>query len=230
MSRSERLLSLLQVLRRHRRPVSGRTLADEVGISIRTLYRDIAALRAQGADIEGEPGVGYVLRPGYMLPPLMFSRAEIEALVLGGRWVAKLADAPLTAAADDALAKITAVLPAELRNDLDSTMLFVGPRSIGDSERIDLEAVRKVIRAERKLRITYVDGAGAQTERTIWPFALGYFEQMRILVGWCETRKDFRHFRTDRILAMSELKERYPRRGATLLRDWRKTQLDGSAA
>jgi predicted DNA-binding transcriptional regulator YafY len=216
-------------LRRHRRPVSGQALAAEIGISIRTLYRDIAALRAQGADIEGEAGVGYILRPGYMLPPLMFSRAEIEALVLGGRWVAKLADSPLTAAADDALAKITAVLPADLRNDLETTMLFVGPRSIGDSEAVDLEAVRQAIRAERKLRITYVDGKGVRTERTIWPFALGYFEQMRVLVGWCESRNDFRHFRTDRILAMSEMKERYPRRSGALLREWRQTQLEGSA-
>ena len=104
MTRSERLLSLLQALRRHKRPVSGARLAEELGISIRTLYRDIASLQAQGASIEGEPGVGYILRPGFMLPPLMFSQTELEALMLGFRWVSKFADGPMTKAASDALA------------------------------------------------------------------------------------------------------------------------------
>src|SRR5690606_27088595 len=116
----ERLLSLLQALRRHRRPVSGALLAAELGISIRTLYRDIRSLQAQGADIEGEPGIGYVLRPGFMLPPLMFSQAELEALMIGFRWVAKFADEPLTEAASDALAKISAVLPENLRSELEA--------------------------------------------------------------------------------------------------------------
>ncbi len=111
MSRSERLLDLIQILRRHRRPVSGRTLAAEMGVSIRTLYRDIATLQGQGAPIEGEAGLGYVLRPGFMLPPLMFTDEEIEAIVLGSRWVAKQPDRRLSQAATDALAKIAAVLP-----------------------------------------------------------------------------------------------------------------------
>ena len=106
MSRSERLFDLLQALRRHRRPVSGRTLAEETGVSLRTLYRDIASLQAQGADIEGEPGLGYVLKPGFLLPPLMFSAEEIEALVLGTRWVAVRADSHLQGAARNALAHV----------------------------------------------------------------------------------------------------------------------------
>ena len=149
MARSERLLALLQVLRRHRRPVSGATLAAELGVSIRTLYRDIATLQAQGADIEGEPGVGYVLRPGFMLPPLMFSQGELEALMLGFRWVEKFADAPVTKAATDALAKISAVLPAELREELENTALLVGPRRIVDSEIVDLALLRAAIRRAR---------------------------------------------------------------------------------
>src|ERR1041384_3140845 len=108
MSRSERLFNLLHVLRRHRRPVSGKVLADETGVSIRTLYRDIATLQAQGAHIEGEPGLGYMLRPGFMLPPLMFSEDELEALVLGSRWVEKQPDKRLALAARDALSKIVA--------------------------------------------------------------------------------------------------------------------------
>ena len=106
MSRSERLFSLLQALRRYRRPVSGKALAQELGVSMRTLYRDIATLQSQGADIDGEPGVGYVLRPGFILPPLMFSEDEIEALVLGSRWVASRGDDSLGLAARDVLAKV----------------------------------------------------------------------------------------------------------------------------
>jgi predicted DNA-binding transcriptional regulator YafY len=127
LSRAQRLLDLIQVLRRHRRPVSGGTLADAVGVSLRTLYRDIDTLKAQGAHIDGEPGVGYVLRPGFLLPPLMFSEEEIEALVLGSRWVAERADAPLGDAARNALAKIAAVLPDDLRDSLDATNLLIGP-------------------------------------------------------------------------------------------------------
>src|ERR1700680_3098794 len=111
MSRAERLLQLMQVFRRHRYPVSGAALASELGISVRTLYRDIDSLRAQGALIDGEAGVGDVLRPGFMLPPLMFSEEEIEALVLGSRWVADRTDEPLSKAAKSALAKVTAGLP-----------------------------------------------------------------------------------------------------------------------
>ncbi|MBN3790351.1 YafY family protein [Burkholderia sp. Ac-20353] len=226
MTRSERLLSLLQALRRHHGPVSGRVLAQELGISLRTLYRDIASLQAQGADIQGEPGIGYVLHPGYMLPPLMFSQSELEALTLGFRWVAKFADVQLTSAASDALAKISAVLPAELRRDLDSTTLLVGPRTIADRETVDMDDIRRVIRTERKLRVTYADARGRRSERTVWPFALGYFDDARILVTWCELRNDFRHFRTDRIVAMERLDERYPRRRAALLKAWREAGAD----
>jgi biotin operon repressor len=127
MSRAARLLQLMQVLRRHRYPVSGASLASELGISLRTLYRDIVSLQAQGARIDGEAGVGYVLRPGFMLPPLMFSQEEIEALVLGSRWVADRADSRLGDAARNAIAKISAVLPDDLRLELDTSALLVGP-------------------------------------------------------------------------------------------------------
>lgn len=225
MARSERLLALLQILRRHRHPVSGATLADELGVSIRTLYRDIASLQAQGADIEGEPGIGYVLRPGFMLPPLMFSQGELEALMLGFRWVQKFADAPVTRAATDALAKISAVLPAELRDELENTALLVGPRKIIDSEVVDLAVLRAAIRRERKLRLSYADGAGNLTERIVWPVALGYFEETRMLVAWCEWRQGYRHFRTDRMRALSLLDQRYPQRRAALLKAWREAEM-----
>lgn len=222
MSRSERLLDLIQILRRHRLPVSGRTLAAEMGVSIRTLYRDIVTLQGQGAPIEGEAGLGYVLRPGFMLPPLMFTDEEIEAIVLGSRWVAKQPDKRLSQAATDALAKIAAVLPDDLREDLDATALLVGPRA-EPVEDVDLGAVRQAIRNERKLGILYRDAGGVASERMVWPFALGFFDKVRVVVAWCEMRQDFRHFRADRIAALTITDIRYPRRRQAMLREWRAT-------
>jgi predicted DNA-binding transcriptional regulator YafY len=132
MSRAERLLALMQRLRRHRQPVSGEALADELQVSLRTLYRDIASLKGQGARIDGEPGVGYRLRPGFVLPPLMLHDAEIEALVLGLDWVGQRADAQLAEAAREALAKIGAVLPEGLRPIMDAETLLVGPSPTPD--------------------------------------------------------------------------------------------------
>ena len=168
----------------YRRPVSGATLAEALGISLRTVYRDIETLKAQGAHIDGEPGVGYVLRPGFMLPPLMFSEEEIEAIVLGSRWVADRADAALGSAARNALAKIAAVLPQDLKVSLDTSSLLVGPGhavAAGDAE---LPTIRLAIRTERKLRIFYVDGRGRDSKRTIWPFALAFFDRVRVVVAW----------------------------------------------
>src|SRR5579864_8330188 len=156
MARTGRLMELLQILRRHRRPVSGRALAAEQGVSLRTLYRDIATLQAQGAAIEGEAGVGYVLRPGFLLPPLMFSEEEIEALVLGGRWVAAQTDEPLGKAARNALSKIAAVLPADLQRSLETSSLLV-PFQRPPAGDTGLPVIREAIRTERKLRITYSD-------------------------------------------------------------------------
>ncbi|MDX8441489.1 helix-turn-helix transcriptional regulator [Mesorhizobium australafricanum] len=222
MSRSERLLDLVQILRRHRRPVSGRTLADEMGVSIRTLYRDIATLQGQGAPIEGEAGLGYVLKPGFMLPPLMFTDEEIEAIVLGSRWVAKQPDKRLAAAATDALAKIAAVLPDDLREDLDATTLLVGPRA-ESVEAIDLGVVRQTIRDERKLGFLYRDAGGAASERLVWPFALAFFDKVRVMVAWCEMRQDFRHFRADRMSGLTATDIRYPRRRQAMSKEWRAT-------
>jgi predicted DNA-binding transcriptional regulator YafY len=220
MSRAQRLLDLIQILRRHRMPVAGTELADELAISLRTLYRDIETLKAQGAHIDGEPGVGYILRPGFMLPPLMFSEDEIEALVLGGRWVAAQTDEPLGKAARNALSKIAAVLPDDLQRSLETSSLLVAPQrpAAGDTE---LPTIREAIRSERKLRIIYTDEKESRTQRTIWPIALGFFERIRMVAAWCETRRDYRHFRTDRIRSLKLTDSRYPRRGLDMLREWR---------
>ncbi|AHE66649.1 helix-turn-helix transcriptional regulator [Legionella oakridgensis] len=221
MSRAERLFDLIQLLRRHRYPVNGATLAHELGISLRTLYRDIASLQAQGAQIEGEPGIGYILRPGFMLPPLMFLDEEIEALVLGSRWVAKKADRQLKIAASNALAKIAAVLPLHLRNQLEASGLLIGPGQViaaGDDE---LALIRQAIRKEHKLDMTYTDLNHNSSRRLIWPLALGFFDQVRILIAWCELRQDFRHFRTDRITQLTLIETRYPHHRQELLKKWR---------
>lgn len=224
MSRSRRLLDLLQALRRHRRPVAGAVLADEIGVSLRTLYRDIATLRTQGAHVDGEAGVGYVLRPGFMLPPLMFSEEEIEALVLGSRWVSERADDALGAAARNALAKIAAVLPEDLRDDLQASSLLVGPGDPVAAGVVELTTIRGAIRNERKLVIAYSDGTGTRTSRTIWPFALAFFDRVRVVAAWCELRQGFRHFRTDRIVSLRSTADRYARRRAVLLKEWRALQ------
>ena len=224
MTRSERLLALLQALRRRRRPVSGRVLADELGVSLRTLYRDIASLQGQGAEIEGEAGLGYILKPGFWLPPLMLSREEIEALVLGARWVGAKTDAKLALAARDAIAKISAVLPPSLRDDIETSTLIVPPAKALTAGSPDLAPIRAAIRAERKLALEYLDARGSKTERTIWPFGVGYFDEARIVMGWCELRQAFRHFRADRIASCQALEERYPLGRRRLLKDWRSSE------
>jgi predicted DNA-binding transcriptional regulator YafY len=225
MSRAERLLQLMQILRRHRQPVSGAALAAELGVSLRTLYRDIASLQNQGATIDGEPGVGYVLRPGFMLPPLMLSREELEALVLGSRWVAERTDSRLAEAARQALAKIAAVLPDDLRHELDTSSLLIGPGEVLAGSGDHLAQLRLAIRGERKLDLHYRDAKGQASQRIVWPFALGFFDRVRVVVAWCEQRREYRHFRADRIVGLRLLDDAYPRRRHAMLKEWR--QLEG---
>jgi len=224
MSRAERLLELMQNLRLRRRPVAGAALADELSVSLRTLYRDIDALKAQGARIEGEAGLGYVLRPGFTLPPLMFSLEEVEALALGARWVEGRADEGLKKAARGALAKIAAVLPPERAEALDWPTLLAGASKPGEQEGMSLPLVRKALGAERKLELAYVDKDGRQSTRIVWPVAVGFFDHARMLAAWCETREAFRHFRLDRMAAVTVLDERPPKARRTLLRDWRRAE------
>ena len=224
MSRSERLLSLLQVLRRHRQPVSGQSLARETGVSIRTLYRDIASLQAQGALIEGAPGMGYLMKPGFTLPPLMFGSEEIDAIVLGMRMVVAHGDSMLAQSAAATLAKIAAVLPAELRRELEASALFIGACEKAVTPAVDTDLLRLAIRTERKLRIRYLDQAGLPTERVVWPFALVYFDLTRMVMCWCELRQGFRNFRTDRIVELEMLDQRYPRNRQALMAEWRRTE------
>ncbi|GAB1578872.1 helix-turn-helix transcriptional regulator [Bordetella petrii] len=225
MSRARRLFALIQLLRRHRYPVTGAALAAELGISLRTLYRDIGTLQEQGAQIEAEPGRGYLLRPGFVLPSLMFSEDEIEALVLGSRWVAdRRGDARLSAAACSALAKIAAVLPDELRAALDADIILAGAGAAVPIDAAVLPTLRQTIRAEQKLDIVYRDLQDIESARTIWPFALACFDHVWLVMAWCELRQAFRHFRADRIVSLAASGERYPRRRQVLLQAWRAAQ------
>lgn len=224
MSRTQRLLDLIHLLRSHKFPVTGAYLASELGVSLRTIYRDIGTLQAQGACIDGEPGVGYMLRPGFMLPPLMFSEDELEAFVLGIGWVADRGDSRLGAAAQSALTRIAAVLPDDLRGTIDASPLLIGPPSIPVTGNRDLPLIRQAIHAEHKMTLQYNDLKGTLSTRTVWPFALGYFDHVRLLVAWCELRRGFRNFRTDRIIMLNVLEERYPRRRQSLLREWQEQE------
>ena len=224
MSRAERLLELMQALRRRRAPVSGAALAEELGVSLRTLYRDIGSLKAQGAAIEGEAGFGYLLKPGFEVPPLMFTLDEVEALALGARWVEGRADAGLARAARDALAKIGAVLPPERAAALDWPTLLARAGRTGEAESAALPLVRQALTAERKLAFAYADKEGRSSTRVVWPVAIGFFDQVRMLAAWCETRQAYRHFRLDRMDQVAVRDERPPKARRTLLKDWRRAE------
>lgn len=224
MARAARLLQLMQILRRHRYPVTGAALAAELGVSLRSVYRDIATLQESGATIDGAPGLGFLLRPGFLLPPMMLSGDELEALVLGSRWVSERGDPHLAEAARNALAKIRAVLPPELHAQSDDAGLMVGPGEMLAPPGVDMAALRQAIRLERKLCIGYRDAGGKASARVLWPLALGYFDQVQVVVAWCELRGAFRHFRADRIERLEVSPERYARSRRALIREWQQQQ------
>jgi predicted DNA-binding transcriptional regulator YafY len=213
--------------------VSGEVLAREAGVSLRTIRRDIATLQAMGADIDGAPGIGYILRPGFLLPPLSFTEEELQALVAGAQWVSRQTDDALALAAQNALAKIDGVLPPEMRRALDDDALYIG-RKREDTSGVDLARVRRAMQEQRKMHIMYTDQSGAVSERTIWPIMLGFVESRRFIAGWCELRGDFRLFRTDRIVKVDFLDDHYSPNRRQLVKEWRaqeelrRKQQDGS--
>jgi len=225
MRRAQRLFQLIQILRASRRPITASALAEELEVSKRTVYRDVADLIGQRIPIEGEAGFGYVLGAGYDMPPLMLTRDEIEALALGAQWVMARGDKALAAAARDAGSKIVHVLPDEMRSYFLEPSLGAKPVPPQQEDKVDPGIIRSAIREGHKLRIRYVDEAGAGTERTLWPVILGYSDTVRILIAWCELRGDFRHFRTDRI-AEAEGQGRHGTRPGDLRRQWQKWRED----
>jgi predicted DNA-binding transcriptional regulator YafY len=230
VSRTARLFVLLDTLRGHRRPVTATRLAEALSVSSRTVYRDIATLIELGAPIDGEAGIGYMLRTGFFLPPLMFNEDELEALVLGARWVERQGDTGLARASGTALAKIATASPRDLRDCLADAGLWAPKFSSPSTAELPLQPIREAIRREHKLRIAYVNEAGQSSERVIWPIALAFMEKARVLAAWCELRNGFRHFRADRIRHIDPLRLRYPTRRQALVKQWQaeqKIQLPG---
>ncbi|NIY83021.1 helix-turn-helix transcriptional regulator [Vibrio hepatarius] len=199
MSRSQRLLDLLQLFRCHKYPVSAEHLADKLNVSIRTIYRDIATLQAQGADIQGEAGVGYLLKPTFTLPPLMFSTSELEALLLGASWIAKQGGDEFEESARNAIAKISAVLPPDHKAKFIEDVFRVAPAQEEVAKSGQLSEIRHAIKQQQKAKIHYLDLKDNRSERVIWPLLVGLFQHHQVLVSWCENKNAFRHFRLDRI-------------------------------
>lgn len=214
MRRADRLLEMLQALRRLRPPVTSAMLAQSLEVSARTVYRDIDALRRLGIGIEGEAGFGYVLTDDHALPPLMFTGPEVEALALGLRKVMAIGDSELAAAAEDAITKLGPVLPDPVRTELESGILLAHSytrsgrlalleESGEAADLVDPAVIRRAAREEQKLKIGYRDEHGSTTERVIWPLAISYLDTSDLVIAWCELRDDFRTFRLDRLRNVS---------------------------
>jgi predicted DNA-binding transcriptional regulator YafY len=220
MRRSDRLFDIIQRLRTASRPTTAAALAAELEVTPRTVYRDIATLQARRVPIEGAAGVGYVLRKGFDLPPLMFTIDEVEAIAVGARLVRRLKDPKLQQAANTVLAKVTVVVPERLRQHIADTPVYVSPGMTPEAEGADLAEVRAAIRDSRKLYIAYADEQRRRTNRVIWPIAMAYYVDVTLVGAWCELRADYRNFRVERILSSKVLDEHFDQDNGRLFREW----------
>lgn len=208
MRRADRLFQIIQLLRR-RTVVTAATLAEQLEVSQRTVYRDIRDLTLSGVPIEGEAGVGYTLRRGFDLPPLMFTESEIEAMVLGARIVTSWGDPALGKAAHEALARVEAVLPDRLRARLIDAPLYAPGFHVPTRVLDQLAEVRQAVDARRKLRLDYRRADGERSDRVIRPVGLFFWGSTWSVAGWCELRQDFRDFRLDRIQGLEVLMDTF---------------------
>ncbi len=199
MRRADRLFRLIQYLRARSRAATAADIARTLEVSVRTIYRDVADLIGSGVPIDGEPGVGYLLRGGYDLPPLMFDVEEIEALVLGAEIVSRWSDPELADAARRALDKIATALPERLRANLLDTALFAPPSRSRIAFSADLGALRRAVRQRNKVKFSYINQQDQPSQRIVWPLGLAFYGPVWVLMSWCELRRDFRTFRIDRM-------------------------------
>jgi predicted DNA-binding transcriptional regulator YafY len=220
MRKASRLFEIIQILRLSRRVVTAAEIAEQLEVTPRSIYRDIAALQAMRVPIEGERGLGYILRPGFDLPPLMFSVEETEAIVLGLALLERTADTGLKQAARRVNAKIAAAVPVPLRQVLQGNALQAWGSIAPAPEGIDLAMVRAAIRDERKLLIDYRDELANATERTVRPLALVYYSATAVIVAWCELRKAIRNFRADRVEDCQPLEDFFLGEGNALRELW----------
>jgi predicted DNA-binding transcriptional regulator YafY len=219
MPRADRLLRTMDTLRRLPQPVTAARLAEEMEVSPRTLYRDIAALRASGARIEGEAGYGYTLAEDPALPPQMFSRMEIEALVLGLAEVRLMGDADLARAADAALGKITATLPERVQRQAVNAVSQVYRHEPRAPAPPHTAALRQAMWDERAVDIRYVDRGGGVTDRRIWPLSVVYLDRSMLCLAWCCLRQGFRRFHVAMIETLEETGDSFRPRRVPLLRE-----------
>ena len=232
MRRADRLFDIIQSLRTAARPMTAAALAGELEVTPRTIYRDIAALQASRVPIEGAPGIGYVMRRGFDLPPLMFTADEADAIAIGVRLLRRLRDPKLQSAAESVLAKLAAVVPDPLQPHLVAAPVYVSDGSAPPVSGVDLAELRNAVHETRKIAIDYADEEGRRTHRTIWPLAMAYYVDVTLIGAWCELRGDFRHFRVDRITSSRVLDERFPADNGKLMAEWlalRKERADASA-
>ena len=220
MRRADRLFDIIQALRAASAPLTAAQIADQLEVTTRTIYRDIASLQASRVPIEGAAGLGYVLRQGFDLPPLMFTRDEIEAILVGARLIKRTGDPGLQAAAQGVLSKLSVALPVHLRDHLDLAPVYVSPFGATTPSRADPDAIRMAIRERRKIRLDYVDGDGSPTDRVVRPLAMAYFVEATLLCGWCELRQDHRNFRLDRIEGMVVLTDDFAADHSRLMQEW----------
>ncbi|MDE2199570.1 MAG: YafY family transcriptional regulator [Rhodospirillales bacterium] len=221
MRRADRLFDIIQVLRLARAPITAAAIAAELEVTPRTVYRDIATLQARRVPIEGAAGIGYVLRRGYDLPPLMFTEEEAEAITVGLRLLRRTGDPALEAAARSVVGKLASVLPEGLRAHLAAAPFHVSDRGAPTPAGVDLADIRAAIRAARKLQLDYVDGKGATTRRTVRPIAMEYYSEATLVCAWCELRADYRHFRADRIVLATVLDAGFAPEAGRLRAGWR---------
>ena len=219
MRRADRLFEIIQSLRGDRL-VTAKTLAGRLEVSVRTIYRDIGDLQASGVPIDGAAGAGYLLRPGYHLPPLMFLPSEIEALIVGARMVKAWAGSELADAAAEALVKIGAVVPPERMRAAERVPIFAAGFRVGEDERRNLDLFTRAIDERRRTHFTYRDVDASSTDRTVWPLALHFWGQVWTLAAWCELRTDFRTFRVDRAERVTLKDDSYPREPGRSLDDY----------
>lgn len=217
VGKSDRFFEIIQLLRQAKRPVLARDLAEELEVSRRTIYRDIATLQSMQTPILGAPGIGYVMRKGYDLPPINFDLDEAEAVSVGLSMVARTGDIGLWRAARRAARKLDEAAPGTGR-------LIASSWGIDAMQNIDMSTLRVAIRNERKLKLDYEDANGTGTSRVIWPLTLIYYVDTAMLVAWCELRCDLRHFRLDRIRRCTCVAADFVGLGAALIARWDETQ------
>jgi predicted DNA-binding transcriptional regulator YafY len=220
MRKAARLFEIIQMLRRAKRPVTAAMIATELEVTARSVYRDVVALQAMRVPIEGARGLGYILRPGFDLPPLMFSIEETEAVVLALALVQRLGDPEMTAAAQRVAAKIHAAVPAPLGAALERGALLAWGDRLPPSVSADAARIRRAIRDEEALDIVYRDERGEASERRIRPLALIYYTSTLVVVAWCELRRAIRHFRLDRIDTLAGSGARFTGEGDALRALW----------